>query len=178
MRRLLRRLMKVRVVQRAALRLLLLRERISSGATYNPLSADLHQNPSDTYERLRDKSPVHRTSMLRGWVLSRHADVDEVLRDHRRFSSDQTASPNYARQRQLGELDKILTEAGLESVTRDRLKRAVEEPSLLGLDPPDHTRLRSLVNKAFTPPRSRQCARVSRRSSTTCWTRSRTAAWT
>ena len=86
---------------------------------------------------------------LRGKLASRR--IDAVLRDHRRFSSDQTASPNYEHQRRVDELDKLLTEAGLESVTRDRLKRAVEEPSLLGLDPPDHTRLRSLVNKAFTP---------------------------
>jgi len=143
--------LKVRLVQRAALRMMLLRERLSSGATYNPLSAILHQNPYDTYARLREKSPVHRTTMLRGWVLSRHADVDAVLRDHRRFSSDQIASPNYNRQRQLGELDTLLIEAGLEDVARDRLRTAVENPSLLGLDPPDHTRLRSLVNKAFTP---------------------------
>ncbi len=151
MRRILRRVLRIGLARRAALRFLLLRERISSGATYNPLSSDLHQNPYETYARLREKSPVHRTTMLRGWVLSRHADVDAVLRDHRRFSSDQTASPNYERQRRVDELDKLLTEAGLESVMRDRLKRAVEEPSLLGLDPPDHTRLRSLVNKAFTP---------------------------
>ena len=151
MRRILRRVMSLGFVRRAALRLLLLRERLSSGASYNPLSAELHQSPYETYARLRENSPVHRTTLVRGWVLSRHADIDAVLRDHRRFSSDRRASPNFERRSQIGQMDQLLVEAGIEKVTRDNLRRAVEEPSLLGLDPPDHTRLRSLVNKAFTP---------------------------
>jgi cytochrome P450 len=66
------------------------------------------------------------------WVLSRYADVDTVLRDHKRFSSD-------SRNRQGSRVRQVQTMA------------AGGEPSMLFLDPPDHTRLRALVSKAFTP---------------------------
>jgi len=61
-------------------------------------------------------------------VFSRYADADTVLRDHRRFSSD-TRKRTAKRQASLP---------------------VVEEPSMIFLDPPDHTRLRALVSKAFT----------------------------
>jgi cytochrome P450 len=66
------------------------------------------------------------------WLLSRYADVDTILRDHKRFSSD-------ARNRQSRSVRQMQTGA------------AEGEPSMLFLDPPDHTRLRALVSKAFTP---------------------------
>jgi cytochrome P450 len=64
--------------------------------------------------------------------VTRYHDVDVILRDHRRYSNDgrnRVFSPG-SRQAALG---------------------AQEEPGMLFLDPPDHTRLRALVNKAFTP---------------------------
>ena len=115
----------------AAVAAMLVRERWQSGVAYNPLSARMAQNPYPFYAALRGRAPVHRSRLLNAWMFSRHADVDAVLRDHRRFGSDPrrgTLSP-----RQLAMLP------------------PPDEYTMLFLDPPDHTRLRALVNKAFTP---------------------------
>ena len=110
---------------------LLVPERWQTGVVYNPLSARMARNPYPIYAELRHRDPVHRSRLMDAWVLSRHADVDAVLRDFRRFSSDQRKrDPERRRRSSLP---------------------AVPDPTILFLDPPDHTRLRSLVNKAFTP---------------------------
>ena len=109
---------------------LLLRERWSSGAVYNPLSAAVAQDPYPQYADLRERSPVHRSRLMNAWVFTRHADVDTVLRDHRRFSNDPRKRTLSRRQ--------MATLPGPDDYT------------MLFLDPPDHTRLRALVNKAFT----------------------------
>ena len=109
---------------------LLLRERWQSGVSYNPLSAEMAQDPYPTYAKLRGRDPVHRSRLMDAWVFSRFADVDAILRDHRHFSSDPRKRVASGRRASLPN---------------------VEEPSMLFLDPPDHTRLRALVNKAFTP---------------------------
>ena len=95
-------------------------ERLESGVTYNPASRRLKANPYDKYAQLRRRDPVHRLRLLNAWVLTQYEDVDMVLRDHRRFSNGD---------RNFGYLDYT---------------------TLLDLDPPDHTRLRSLVSQAFT----------------------------
>ena len=109
---------------------LLLRERWQSGVSYNPLSAEMAQDPYPTYDTLRRRDPVHRSRLMDAWVFSRFADADAILRDHRHFSNDPRKRVASRRQASLPR---------------------VEEPSMLFLDPPDHTRLRALVNKAFTP---------------------------
>ena len=106
------------------------RERLSSGVAYNPLSSSLHANPYPKYRQLREKDPVHRSPMLGGWVLTRYDDIDSVLRDWKRFSSGDDS-----RRRR----------------NQDNHPFANEPPSMLFTDPPDHTRLRGLVSKAFTP---------------------------
>ena len=110
---------------------LLARERWESGVSYNPLSARMAQDPYPAYARLRARDPVHRSRLMQAWLFSRYADVDTILRDHRHFSSDTRKRPA--------------------SRSRKASLPTVEEPSMLFLDPPDHTRLRALVNKAFTP---------------------------
>ena len=108
----------------------LLRERWQCGIAYNPLSAGTVQNPYPVYSALRSRSPVHRSRLMNAWVFTRHADVDAILRNHRIFGSDPRKGTLSPRQRNL-------------------LPPAAEFTMLL-LDPPDHTRLRALVNKAFT----------------------------
>ena len=109
---------------------LILRERWGSGAAYNPLSARVAQDPYPDYARLRERSPVHRSRLMNAWVFSRYTDVDTVLRDHRRFSNDPAKRDLNRRQR--------------------ATLPAPDDYTMLFLDPPDHTRLRALVNKAFT----------------------------
>ena len=105
-------------------------ERWRSGVAYNPLSARMASDPYPAYAELRTRSPVHRSRLMNAWVFTRYADADTILRDHRRFSSD-------PRKRDLS-----------------KRQRAALPPSdewtMLLMDPPDHTRLRSLVNRAFT----------------------------
>jgi pimeloyl-[acyl-carrier protein] synthase len=113
-----------------AIRALLAREWWRSGVIYNPLSPPMYCDPYPTYAALRAKDPVHWSTLAHAWVFSRYEDVDAILRDHRRFSND-------ARNRHIPR--------GLRSST------AFPRRSMFFLDPPDHTRLRALVNKAFTP---------------------------
>jgi cytochrome P450 len=103
---------------------------------FNPFLPEVHEDPYPLYHRLRAEDPVHR-SPLGFWVLTRHADVLAVLRDPR-MSRDPRRSQRVALLRASAEVDELL---------------AAEEaaPSMLFVDPPDHPRLRTLVNKAFTP---------------------------
>ena len=117
-------------IRSLAINALLVPERWRSGTAYNPLSARMAQDPYPDYAQLRQRSPVHRSRLLNAWVFSRYADVDTVLRDHRRFSND-PAKRNLTRRQQA-------------------IVPARDDYTMLLLDPPDHTRLRALVNKAFT----------------------------
>jgi len=105
-------------------------ERLRSGVAWWPLSRRYIADPYPVYRRLRERDPLHWSTLTRQIVVSRYRDVDRILRDHRSFSNDLRKG-----------------QATNDSVAaRRRLK-----PSMLALDPPDHTRLRRLVNRAFTP---------------------------
>ena len=109
----------------------LLRERWQSGVAYNPLSDRMAQDPYPVYAALRARDPVHRSRLINAWMFSRHADVDAILRDYRHFGNDPRDGTLSPRQR--------------------AMLPPADEFTMLFLDPPDHTRLRALVNKAFTP---------------------------
>jgi cytochrome P450 len=96
---------------------------------------------------LQRLDPVHR-SPLGVTVLSRHADVDRLLRNPTLSSSERRADLSLLR---VGGLNRLLG-----ATARDPDDDAFEElfaSVLLFQDPPDHTRLRTLVAKAFTPRR-------------------------
>ena len=98
-------------------------------SAFNPMDPEFLADPYMTYQRLRDEDPVHH-SPLDFWVLTRYEDVAAVLRDPR-FIKEPLVSMVAAR---FGVT--VPPGVGL---------------SMLDRDPPDHTRLRSLVSKAFTP---------------------------
>jgi cytochrome P450 len=102
---------------------------------FNPLSPEVIADPYPYYHRLREMDPVHR-SPLGFFVASRHADVAHVLRD-KRFGKDFVGRMV----RRFG--DKIMEEPVYRSMSHWMLQQ----------DPPDHTRLRGLVVKAFTARR-------------------------
>jgi cytochrome P450 len=97
--------------------------------SFNPMDPEFLADPYPTYHRLRVEDPVHY-SPLGFWVLTRYEDVSAVLRDPR-FIKEPLAALVAAR-------------FGAE------VPRGVGL-SMLDRDPPDHTRLRSLVSTAFTP---------------------------
>ena len=100
---------------------------------FNPFSPEFQADPYPLYHRLRAEDPVHYVELpgleLMGlWLLTRHADVTAVLRDER-FS---------ARKQLMSIVESSVAVRPLTS-------------SMLVVDPPDHTRMRLLVTKAFTP---------------------------
>jgi cytochrome P450 len=107
----------------------------SASSLFDPLSPEFIRNPYPHYHRLRATDPVHR-SPLGFFVASRHADVNLVLRD-KRFGKDFVGRMT----RRHGPA--ILDEPVYRSMSHWMLQQ----------DPPDHTRLRGLVVKAFTARR-------------------------
>lgn len=86
-------------------------------------------NPYPTYRRMLEEAPRYRTP-YGGWILSRHADCMVIL-EHPAMSHD----PTKAETRAFGP---------------NRQFQMQGQRSFLSMDPPDHTRLRGLVSKAFT----------------------------
>ena len=111
----------IRVVRPVAKQFLLAWERLESGVSYDLTSPKVRADPYDLYERIRVKDPVHRMRLINAWAMTGYEDAQEVLSDHKRFSSG------------------------------DNKLQYAPYRTMLDLDPPDHTRLRSLVSKAFTP---------------------------
>ena len=113
-------------------------ERAVTGLLFNPLRAELRRDPYPYYRRLRERDPVHRSYGASGWVLTRYDDIQAVLAD-RTVSADER---NWCRYRRVTGRD---VRAGLPDPYAEGVV------SMLRVDPPDHTRLRTLVSKAFTP---------------------------
>jgi cytochrome P450 len=102
---------------------------------FNPLSPDFIRNPYPAYERLRTTDPMHVT-VHGAFLASRHAEVSQVLRD-KRFGKDFVERSK----RRYGP-----------AIMDEPIFRAMSH-WMLQQDPPDHTRLRGLVVKAFTARR-------------------------
>jgi cytochrome P450 len=102
---------------------------------FDPLSPEFIRNPYPHYERLRTTDPMH-LSPLGVFVASRHAEASLVLRD-KRFGKDyiERTKRRYGPQ--------IMEQPIFRSMSHWMLQQ----------DPPDHTRLRGLVVKAFTARR-------------------------
>ncbi|HLH28025.1 MAG TPA: cytochrome P450 [Acidimicrobiales bacterium] len=115
-------------------------EQAAERPVFDPFDPKWASDPFPLYADLRARAPVHRNE-LGFWVVARHADCLTVLRD-RRSSSD---SLNVAAER-MPEGFRRLPE-GVDPMAEAML----EMRPFLFRDPPDHTRLRGLVSKAFTP---------------------------
>jgi cytochrome P450 len=101
---------------------------------YDLLAPEVRADPYPLYAVLRAEDPVHWNDGLKAWVLTRYSDVLTALRT---FSS-----------KRAGVFANILPAAHRES-----MRPFTESISrwMLFMDPPDHGRLRTLLNKAFTP---------------------------
>ena len=102
---------------------------------FNPLAPGFTDNPYPQYQQLRELDPIHEHP-LGFWFLSRYDDVAALLRAG--LSVD----------------DRMLGEGPVRDQYREMSgydDRSVLNYSMLDRDPPDHTRLRSLVTKVFTP---------------------------
>ncbi|WP_194918603.1 cytochrome P450, partial [Catenulispora rubra] len=109
---------------------------------FNPFAPGYTDNPYPSYRRLRAEEPVHEHP-FGFWVLSRHDDVSALLRSANSVDYRNSAEDSAARL----QADAMIEAAG--PVTGDTLD--AYGMSMLDRDPPDHTRLRGLVSKVFTP---------------------------
>ncbi|MFZ3570095.1 cytochrome P450 family protein [Streptomyces sp. BH097] len=104
-------------------------------------SWEFASNPYPAYAWLREHAPVHRTTLPSGieaWLVTRYADARQALADQRLSkNADHHDEPSHAK--------------GKTGIPGER--KAELTTHLLNIDPPDHTRLRRLVSKAFTPRR-------------------------
>ena len=94
-------------------------------------------NPFPEFARLRVEDPVHWSPAMKAWIVTRHADVKQVALNNKQISADRLTpffktNPEY----QKGSIESLVRYLNHWMVFRD---------------PPDHTRLRRLFNKAFTP---------------------------
>lgn len=99
------------------------------------LDPEVLANPYPLYHRLRSEDPVYWDAFLHAWVVTRYADVVTVFD---RFSADRTPTPEQ------------LTAMGMAALSPIA---QVMVRQMLFLDPPAHTRVRSLAARAFTPRR-------------------------
>ncbi len=95
---------------------------------FNPFDFEFHRNPYPTYEWLREEAPVYHNPTLDFWALSRFDDVLAGLHDPATYTSGHGVA---------------LEDEGPDGPAG----------SMIHLDPPDHTAMRKLVSRRFTPRR-------------------------
>lgn len=105
-------------------------------ALFSPMAPKVRANPYPVYHRLREESPAH-FSPFGTYLMTRYDDAVSILRD-KRFSVQHR---DYVDMRE----DSMSTGFGPSPSERDMSN------VMLFIDPPRHTRLRTLVTKAFTP---------------------------
>jgi pimeloyl-[acyl-carrier protein] synthase len=109
--------------------------------------SNLHQphirsNPYPFYQQLREQDPVHWDEEMGFWVLTRYDDIDSLYIDER-FSRAQGLMYGFQR---LSESERKIAQPVYHSFSK----------TVFYADPPYHTRLRGLMNHAFTPRRVEQ----------------------
>jgi unspecific monooxygenase len=105
-------------------------------AAFDPTDPAFLQDPYPTYARLRREAPIVYHEPWDAWVLTRYRDIDRLLRDRRLGRVLHHVTPPEA-----------LPPPNPEHAPFD----AIQAGSLLEIEPPDHTRIRTVVHSAFTP---------------------------
>ncbi|MGW4393663.1 cytochrome P450 [Amycolatopsis nivea] len=101
----------------------------TDAVAYDPFSYDVQEDPYPVYAWMRENAPVYRNEERDFYALSRHADVLAAMRDPETYTNRNGIS--------------------LESSLWG--PQAYKNVFFLALDPPDHTALRGIVQKQFTP---------------------------
>lgn len=102
---------------------------MSSDLYYDPYDHEIHRDPHPVWKRMRDEAPVYRNERFDFWALSRFGDVMDASLDDRRFSSA------------YGTVLELIGDEPNAS------------PMMIFKDRPEHTQLRKLVSRAFSPRR-------------------------
>jgi pimeloyl-[acyl-carrier protein] synthase len=116
--------------------LLVLRQvdNLFSGSRSGLSQQEALDNPYKEYDILRSRGPILRSYTNRGWMVLGFDEAQEVFRDQR-FGSDLRKN-------------KFLSNA-IRFASNGRKVALLDDPTMLNLDPPDHTRLRKLVSHGF-----------------------------
>ena len=125
-----------------------LEERLPVSEQINIMAPEFFTDPYPYFADLREENPVAQVQPMGIWAVTRYEDVNHVLRTPKVFSSTAFQTVFRMLSPSMGESELLLVN------------------SMIGRDPPDHTRLRRLVNRAFTPkaiaalePRIRELSR-------------------
>jgi cytochrome P450 len=102
---------------------------LPDGPYWDPLDESLKDDPHPAWRRLREEAPAYHNEKYGFWALSRFEDLERAHRDTKVYSSAHSTV--------------------LEMMTDE----PQHEGMMINLDPPEHTVLRRLVSKAFTPRR-------------------------
>ncbi|CAA9578439.1 MAG: Putative cytochrome P450 hydroxylase [uncultured Truepera sp.] len=100
-------------------------------ASFNPTDPDFLENPYPLYAELRSDAPIFFYEPWDKWVLTRHEDISALLRDRR--------------------LGRVMENVKVRTNPEHAAFDDVQDGSLLELEPPDHTRIRTAVQDVFTP---------------------------
>jgi len=108
----------------------------TTGDLFRPTDAGFLQDPYPTYARLRAEAPIAWYEGWGKWIVTRHRDVDALLRDRR-----------------LGRVAHHLAPASDRPLAHPAHAAfdAIQAGSLLEIEPPDHTRVKQVVHDVFTP---------------------------
>lgn len=100
---------------------------------FDPYSDDYFNSPFETYRRMRDEAPLYYSEKYDFWAVTRYDDVAAAMRNHQTFLSAQGVT-----------LDMVKASASGDS-------GSTSGKIIISLDPPEHERMRKLVNRVFTP---------------------------
>ena len=115
---------------------------MSTDLFFDPYSDVFYDHPYELYKQLRDQAPVSYNPKYNFYALARYADVVEASRDHETYSNRWGAAPPFLA----------------------NTEPAGEGPgNMLFMDPPNHERMRKLVNRAFTPRAAQNFEHIVRR---------------
>ncbi|OBK12667.1 cytochrome P450 [Mycobacterium asiaticum] len=95
---------------------------------FDPFSEDFFNSPYETYRRMRDEAPVYYSAEYDFYALTRHEDVAAAFKDYQTYSSAYGVDLSQVRKGQV-----------------------TKHGSIIAMDPPQHRRMRGLLNKVFTP---------------------------
>lgn len=103
------------------------------------VSDQMLSDPFPVYERLRNEFPVAWSTQWNAWIVSRYDHVEASLKDKEHLSNENRQALLFAHM------------GAKEQEDLATLRHYFAQKDVIGSDPPDHTRMRNLVQKAFTP---------------------------
>src|SRR5687767_6466655 len=107
-------------------------------AEFNPFEPAQTNDPYPMYAHAREHAPIFFSPVLNMWVVTRYEDICEIARDTTRFSNGRAVD--------------VVAEIPAEVLAIFATSN-IQPKFTVELDPPTHTRVRRLANKAFTPRR-------------------------